>query len=96
MMAAMAVLGLWRKSRGGQWGQLVYKQTSGWVISLIIIGFLLPNINNWSHAGGLFAGIFLAGYWDIVRKEGKIILILALSEVVVKLDNICFGCVWTN
>ncbi len=47
------------KSRGGQWGKLVYKQTSGWVVSLILIGFLLPNINNWSHAGGLISGIFL-------------------------------------
>jgi rhomboid protease GluP len=59
------------KSRGGQWGQLVYKQTSGWVVSLILIGFLMPNINNWSHAGGLFAGIFFAwllGYNE-KRKE---------------------------
>ena len=53
------------KSRGGFWGQLVYKQTTGWIISLILIGFFLPNINNWGHAGGLFAGIFsgwLFGY----------------------------------
>lgn len=53
------------KSRGGQWGHLVYKQTSGWVISLILVGFLIPNINNWSHAGGLLSGIFfgwLLGY----------------------------------
>ncbi|MFA5902683.1 MAG: rhomboid family intramembrane serine protease [Desulfobacula sp.] len=47
------------KSRGGEWGTLVYKQTTGWVLSLILIGFLMPNINNWSHAGGFFSGIFL-------------------------------------
>ncbi|MCK5162096.1 MAG: rhomboid family intramembrane serine protease [Desulfobacula sp.] len=59
------------KSRGGQWGQLVYKQTSGWVVSLVLIGFLMPNINNWSHAGGLLAGIFfgwILGYSE-KRKE---------------------------
>jgi len=59
------------KSRGGQWGRMVYKQTSGWVVSLVLIGFLMPNINNWSHAGGLFAGIFLGwvmGYNE-KRKE---------------------------
>jgi len=59
------------KSRGGQWGQVVYKQTSGWVVSLILIGFLMPNINNWSHAGGLLSGIFFGwvmGYNDR-RKE---------------------------
>jgi len=61
------------KSRGGQWGQLVYKQTSGWVVSLVLIGFLLPNINNWSHAGGLLSGIFfgwIMGYNE-KRTENK-------------------------
>ncbi len=59
------------KSRGGEWGKLVYKQTTGWVLSLILFGFLMPNINNWSHAGGLFSGIFFGwvmGYREI-RKE---------------------------
>lgn len=67
------------KSRGGQWGQLVYKQTSGWVVSLIIIGFLLPNINNWSHAGGVIAGMFfgwLMGYNE-KREENYFDLLLA-------------------
>jgi len=59
------------KSRGGQWGQLVYKQTSGWVISLIIIGFLLPNINNWSHAGGVIAGIFFGWLLGYNEKRGE-------------------------
>ena len=59
------------KSRGGQWGQLVYKQTSGWVISLIIIGFLLPNINNWSHAGGVIAGIFFGWLMGYNEKRGE-------------------------
>ncbi|MDA3915520.1 MAG: rhomboid family intramembrane serine protease [Deltaproteobacteria bacterium] len=59
------------KSRGGQWGKLVYKQTSGWVISLIIIGFLLPNINNWSHAGGVLAGIFFGWLMGYNEKRGE-------------------------
>jgi rhomboid protease GluP len=53
------------KSRGGAWGQRVYQQTSGWIFSLILIGFLLPNINNWGHAGGLLGGIavgWILGY----------------------------------
>jgi rhomboid protease GluP len=57
------------KSRGGIWGQLVYKQTSGWVISLIVIGFLLPNINNWGHGGGLLSGIILG--WVFGYKERR-------------------------
>ncbi|MFH2091207.1 MAG: rhomboid family intramembrane serine protease [Pseudomonadota bacterium] len=68
------------KSRGGQWGQLVYKQTSGWVLSLVVIGFLMPHINNWGHAGGLLSGIFFGwvlGYQER-RKESRFDLVLAL------------------
>lgn len=59
------------KSRGGQWGQLVYKQTSGWVVSLVLIGFLMPNINNWSHAGGLLSGIFFGWIFGYNEKRGE-------------------------
>ncbi len=47
------------KSRGGEWGSRMYRQTSGWIISLALFGFLIPNINNWGHLGGLVSGIFL-------------------------------------
>lgn len=69
------------RSRGGHWGQLVYKQTSGWVLSLAVIGFLMPNINNWSHAGGVIGGIFLGwlfGYED-KRKENFLDRILGAA-----------------
>lgn len=59
------------KSRGGPWGTLVFRQTTGWVISLLVIGFIIPNINNWGHGGGLIAGIFFGWLfsYDDKRKE---------------------------
>ena len=69
------------KSRGGEWGKLVYKQTTGWVVSLVLVGFLMSNINNWSHAGGLFSGIFFGwvmGY-DEKRNENIFDRSLALA-----------------
>lgn len=57
------------KSRGGSWGQVVYKQTSGWVVSLLLIGFLVPNINNWGHGGGLVTGILLG--WIFGYNENR-------------------------
>lgn len=60
------------KSRGGLYGQTVYKQLSGWVVSLFIFGFLIPNINNWAHGGGILGGIavgWLLGYNDIKSEK---------------------------
>ncbi len=55
------------KSRGGYYGQGIYKQALGWVAGLIIFGILISGINNWAHGGGLLSGIglaFLMGYND--------------------------------
>lgn len=60
------------KSRGGTFGRAVFKQTSGWVISIFIFGLLIPNINNYGHGGGLAAGIFfgwLLGYNEKKREN---------------------------
>ncbi len=59
------------KSRGGVYGQTIYKQISGWVIVLFVFGFLFPGINNWAHAGGLAGGIllgYLLGYSERKRE----------------------------
>lgn len=49
------------KSRGGFLGDAIYRQALGWVIGLMIFGFIIPGINNWAHGGGIAAGI-LGGY----------------------------------
>ena len=55
------------KSRGGSYGEMIYKQALGWVVGLVIFGFLFSGINNWAHGGGLISGLLLAyvmGYND--------------------------------
>ena len=47
------------KSRGGFYGEVIYRQAMGWVIGLVIFGLLVPGINNWAHGGGLISGITL-------------------------------------
>ena len=53
------------KSRGGLFGEAIYRQIGGWAIGIFIIGLLIPGINNWGHGGGMAAGAllgFLVGY----------------------------------
>lgn len=47
------------KSRGGSYGQAVYKQIGSWALAIFIFGFLIPEINNWGHGGGMLAGAAL-------------------------------------
>jgi len=76
------------KSRGGTYGQAVYKQVSGWVVGLFLFGFLVPGINNWGHGGGIVGGIIIAyllGYEERKRENlihkslGGICVVLTLA-----------------
>lgn len=91
--ASAAICGLigaalfYGKHRGGTYGQAVFQQVGGWVISLFLFGFMVPGINNWAHGGGLAAGIlfgFLLGYRER-KPENFLDKSLAISCVVVTL-----------
>ena len=60
------------KSRGGAYGDAIYRQIGGWAVGLIIFGFVVPGINNWGHAGGMAAGALLGlllGYGERKREN---------------------------
>ena len=68
MIGAMLYYG---KSRGGLYGQAIYKQIAGWAIGIFVFGLLVPGINNWGHGGGIIAGAllgFLLGYEEKHRE----------------------------
>ena len=55
------------KSRGGSYGEAIYKEAMGWIIGLIFFGLIFSGINNWAHGGGILSGMllaFLMGYND--------------------------------
>lgn len=35
---------------------IIRKQNTGWIISLVLMGALIPGINNWGHGGGFIGG----------------------------------------
>jgi len=83
--ASAAVCGLigaslyYGKSRGGIYGQAIYRQIGAWALGIFIFGLLVPSINNWGHGGGMVAGAmlgFVLGYEE-KRREHLIHRILA-------------------
>jgi rhomboid protease GluP len=55
------------KSRGGQYGQMIYQNVLGWVIAIFVFGFLVSGINNWAHGAGIVCGVitgYLLGYQE--------------------------------
>ncbi|SCY66831.1 rhomboid family intramembrane serine protease [Desulfoluna spongiiphila] len=73
------------KSRGGAYGNAVYRQVSGWVVSIALFGFVVPGINNWAHGGGIIAGAGLAwalGYLERKRESQRDKFLALLCGVV--------------
>jgi rhomboid protease GluP len=71
LCALIGALLYYGKSRGGFFGQSLFKQLSGWVIGIGLFGLLVPGINNWGHGGGLVGGIvlgYLLGYSERNRE----------------------------
>jgi rhomboid protease GluP len=89
--ASAAVCGLigaalyFGKSRGGTYGQAIFRQIGSWAVGIFMFGFFLPAINNWAHGGGMLAGValgFLLGYQER-KREGQGHKIAALCCVLI-------------
>lgn len=94
--ASAAICGLigaivyYGKSRGGVYGEAIYRQAMGWIVGLVLFGFFLPGINNWAHGGGIISGIaiaFLVGYDErnretaLVRSFGTASILLTVAAL---------------
>jgi rhomboid protease GluP len=73
------------KSRGGAYGQIIFRQIGGWAIGIFIFGLLFPGIDNWGHGGGMVAGValgFLLGYQERRKENLSHKLIAGLCMIV--------------
>ena len=53
LLGAMVYYG---RSRGGTFGLAVFRQYGQWALVLFALGFLMPAVDNFAHAGGFAAG----------------------------------------
>jgi len=68
------------KSRGGFYGEAIYKQAMGWVVGLVIYGLLIPGINNWAHGGGVASGVLFAWWLGYLEERRETILHKTLAQ----------------
>jgi len=81
------------RSRGGAYGEAIYRSVGGWVVGLFLFGLVFPGINNWGHGGGIAGGYLLGmliGYGDR-RKENLFHHILAVVCAVVTIAALIRG-----
>jgi rhomboid protease GluP len=53
--------------RGGS--SIVGEQAKSWAIGILIMGFLLPGIDNWAHIGGFAGGYICSRFLDPLKPE---------------------------
>ncbi len=78
LLAALIVYG----RRAG--GSAITAQLWQWAILMFVMGFLMPSVNNWAHAGG-FAGGWAAATvmrFSHEKRESPLVQILALALLV--------------
>ena len=67
-------------------------QAWSWAISVFVMGLLLPNVDNWAHAGGFAGGFLAARFLDPLKPEridhlvaAVVCLALSLLSIVVSI-----------
>ena len=91
------------KSRGGDYGAAVSREVSGWLISLLIFGLVMPGINNWGHGGGIVGGIVLGkvlGYRDRGQKAAwhhlLALLCLVATATILLMEAVSSLAIWLS
>jgi len=80
--ASASIMGLvgalWHYGRRGG-SSYVSQQAKGIVVSIAVMGFLLPGIDNWAHLGGLAGGYLAAKVLDPLKPERGDHVLVALG-----------------
>jgi rhomboid protease GluP len=61
---------------------LVREETKGYAIMGLVMGFLIPGIDNWAHAGGFLGGYGMSMFFNPLTRERGDHVVIALVLVV--------------
>jgi rhomboid protease GluP len=94
LLGAMVCYG---RTRGGWFGMAVFRQYGQWALLLLVLGFLMPGVNNLAHLGG-FAGGYVAalalGHGERAAERG---IHAVLAGAALALTGVAFAlALWTG
>jgi rhomboid protease GluP len=81
------------KSRGGAFGQAIYKQIGIWAVAIFVFGFLVSGINNWGHGGGIAGGALVGFFLKYQEKHRETLThkLLAAACAVITVGILCWA-----
>ncbi len=89
--ASASIMGLvgalWYYGRRGG-SSFISQQAKGIVVSIAVMGFLLPGIDNWAHLGGFAGGYLTARLLDPLRPERGDHVLIAIACLVASLLSV--------
>ena len=97
--ASAAVFGLlgalyYYGRRGGS--SHIGQQAKSFAIVLLILGFVLPGVDNWAHLGGLGGGYLIAKWLDPLKPERGDHLLIAAGCLVASFLAVASSVVWAS
>lgn len=79
----------WR--RGGTFGSNLFRQMILWALFGLAFGFLMPNVDNWGHIGGLVSGAVLGVALGYQERQRQQLWHHLLAVIVLAGAAVCFG-----
>ena len=81
----------WRAHKGNL--RMRIASVGVWVVFLVAIGLLMPNVNNWAHAVGFGSGFFLGFcFWPrVTQKEKTLFRVAAIVSMLATIGALVYG-----
>lgn len=79
------------RSRGGTFGDIIYRQLLSWAVVLFLFGFIPgTRINNWAHLGGFIGGYLLGKIFGYLEKKSETSGHRALAVISITITILAF------
>ena len=79
----------WR--RGGTFGSALFRQALIWAAFGLVFGFIMPNVDNWGHIGGLIGGALAAVLLSYQERSRQQLIHHILAALLLVGVVVCFG-----